>query len=361
MVSSTAVRPRLRLPLLAAASLSAAALAASLPAGPAAAFGLGSLSEVTNTMEGQQGRALPANDPAAPAKKVDGALPAPDQDAAAPKLPEGAAATPEAAAPDSQPAPVHLNKVEAAAPVPAVAPVQSPAPVAAAPGVQPMAMPGKNPAASAPAGGVTARGGAPAASANRAVASPAPAVAETQAKKPAAPSGPSKDYYAERAKEVLAQEKKGSIRLHELQTAAPDYDILLCEAGCKIAGAQILTKKLKTQAVSADGRALVKADAPVVPSPVAPGKSPECVGGCSDRQMGMTNISAGGSSTPRVMGEAAGSWMTSVAPTHAKPAAKKASAEDWMARINRERDAAKPATSDTPAPAAKDQPPGPKS
>ena len=338
MVSFPTQRPNIRQPLTAAIGLTLAAIVSSLSVHPAAAFGLGSLSEVDKTLSAAQSPPKVLKDGAAGAKKMDGTLPAPDATAQMPKPAADAATAPSAATP----APLVPPAATASQ-----TPAQVAAPAKAAPVAQPMPQPMN--AAAAPA---TAN-----APKTPAAAAPANAAAGKQALKPAIPADPTKDYYAERAKQVLADEKKGTIKLHPLQLAAPEYDVTLCEAGCKSGGTQILSKELKSKAVSADGRALPKDDA----APIVQGA--ECVGGCKHDEMAMMNTSAAGSTTPRVMGEQAGTWMTSVArdkPAMSKPAAKKASAEDWMARINRER-VEKPAQSEMPAPAANQNPAAPKS
>ena len=376
MVSFPTQRPNIRQPLTAAIGLTLAAIVSSLSVHPAAAFGLGSLSEVDKTLSAAQSPPKVLKDGAAGAKKMDGTLPAPDATAQMPKPAADAATAPSAAtpaplvppaatasqtpaqvaapakaAPVAQPMPQPMNAAAAPSAASLQAPVATPSAAAAsmpaAPGAQPMPQPMN--AAAAPA---TAN-----APKTPAAAAPANAAAGKQALKPAIPADPTKDYYAERAKQVLADEKKGTIKLHPLQLAAPEYDVTLCEAGCKSGGTQILSKELKSKAVSADGRALPKDDA----APIVQGA--ECVGGCKHDEMAMMNTSAAGSTTPRVMGEQAGTWMTSVArdkPAMSKPAAKKASAEDWMARINRER-VEKPAQSEMPAPAANQNPAAPKS
>ena len=60
-------------------------------------------------------------------------------------------------------------------------------------------------------------------------------------KTPGAPSGDE-----EHAKQVLAAEGSNIVVLHPLQAAAPDYNIVVCEAGCGAQGPHIVYKIAKT-------------------------------------------------------------------------------------------------------------------
>lgn len=267
MVHFTTVSHRHRTLRAVAVASSLTALAAALPS-PAAAFGLGSMADVTKALDGQM----------QPVAKDSALPPAGDTGSPAASNPESVAAAPPA--------------LPAAAPT--VVPAQAPVP----------------PAVPAPA----------------ATAGADPVVA------------PTPDYYGERAKQVLAEERKGEVKLHALQLAAPEYDVLVCEAGCDAPGAHVLAKRLKSKSVALGDGAIKTA---------ALAQGAECVGGCypGDPAIGISHRVA-----PMMSGEAAGTWMTTVAPETAppapagasskgasKPAAKKAAAEDWMARINRER------------------------
>ena len=243
---------------------------------PATAFGLGSTDDVSRTLDGARRKAE------MPPPRRDGAQGRedPQPSAAAPPAPSDPAA-PNAAQTASPP------EAPAAQPV---APVQS-----AQPAPQQMTVP----AASA-----------------RTAASSTPPASRVNGGKPAAqdPSGevltlPKPDYYAERAKEVLAAERKGEIKPHPLQAASPDYDIMLCEAGCAQPGLQILSKKPRTEAVSATGpEGIVK----------SPNAGPECIGGCGEPRSDAASYLAPAGQAPRVIDEAAGAWMTSVSPSGAK-------------------------------------------
>ena len=299
------------------ATLAAGLLMTAAGANAAAAFGLGSIADVSKGMQSPQPQ---ARDPElAPARGAQDGVNRPSVGAAS-----------------ESPAPTQAATSEAA---PAAGPVEvaktSPAPAAS------------DAEATADSAGTPSAGSAP-----------LPA--------------PTPDYYAERAKEVLAAEKKGQIKLHPVQTAAPDYDILLCEAGCGAPGLQILSKRLKTEAISAgDPGSKLKS--------VSLNQGLECLGGCG---YGNELDSTGRAAAPRDPGAEAGEWMTTAkpapkpqaekipkiksvpapaagsavekpeamvappaAPAPARTAAKSTSPEDWMARINKER-AAKKGTHD---------------
>ena len=166
---------------------------------------------------------------------------------------------------------------------------------------------------------------------------------------PSAAPDKAADYYDQRAKEVLAEEGKTATKYSPLQLAAPDYDIMVCEAGCDN-GPRVMTRQLKSLARSvAPPKVPVPADSIIL-------KQAECVGGCFDSpwRTGM----AGGrhqQTAARAIGVDAGNWMTSVSPqAGAAPAsvaarlASKPSRDDWMTRINRERETDKPAPASGP-------------
>jgi hypothetical protein len=196
-------------------------------------------------------------------------------------------------------------------------------------------MPPKVEAAAVPAGKPASGLSAAPASANRPVAGKIP-------DKVAEKAG---DFYGERAKEVLAEEQKTAIKLNPLQIAAPDYDVLICEAGCQN-GPGILAKRLKVQSPSAT------ADRGTNDRFISQ-KSAECRGGCYDSGPRLSGLGMGRSAlTPRVLGGEAGTWMTTVtpeksaaaAPAKPAPGAKKGLRDDWMARINRERSTDQPSS-----------------
>ena len=139
----------------------------------------------------------------------------------------------------------------------------------------------------------------------------------------------------ERAKQILANEQRGSKpKLHALQTESPDYNIVICEAGCGDSRAHVIYK----QPVSAIRSALADPAA----ANAALTKKAECRGGC-DGNHSQKQASLGGAA-PALLNDTAGSWMTTVEPSapkapaaSAKPQASKSLKEDWMARINRQR------------------------
>lgn len=330
------------------AATAAAFLSTIVGAGPAEAFGLGSINDVIKGMNGrppqvrnpelgppkgdQDAGNQPSSDPASEPPGQADRPQAGDEPARAsepPRRQQGGQPAPEpAAAPAAEPPPA---PTPAAAPEPAPAPAPAEAaktePAAGEPGSKPSESAGNQPGGNAPL------------------------------------PAPTPDYYGERAKEVLAAEKKGQIKLHPVQAAAPDYDILLCEAGCGTPGLQILSKRLKTEAISADA-----AGEKVKSAALSQGA--ECIGGCDYGNDGQ----AGRTAAVHEPADDSGTWMTTSkpaagkipevktlpapeavpadkpavisapqasAPAPAKTASKAAPSDDWMARINKERAARK--------------------
>jgi len=148
--------------------------------------------------------------------------------------------------------------------------------------------------------------------------------------------GPTDD---ERTQRILAEENRGVGKLHPLQTSAPDFSIVVCEAGCGDAKPHIIYKR----PIAAIRSASAESATPSSPA----SNSIDCRGGCpSDRATSITGAK------PNLLNDSAGSWMTTVTPdapqaalappaTVPKPQASKANREDWMTRINRERAASK--------------------
>ena len=205
-------------------------------------------------------------------------------------------------------------------------------PVIEQPGAPTMAKPANEPApASAPSGEP-----APAS---------APVTAEAAPVEPPKPVDPMAD--DDRTKKILADENRGVGKLHPLQTSNPDYNIVVCEAGCGDAKPHIIYQR----PVASIRSALAEPKTPSLPS----AKSAECRGGCDGGPTERTRSVTG--SAPSFLNDAAGNWMTAVEPTlksepksatpaapsapAIKPQASTAGREDWMARINRERAAAK--------------------
>jgi hypothetical protein len=345
------------------------------------AFGLGSMADVTKTLQGA-GKAveLEAAEATAPpviSKMEELPKPAPAQPTAVPGTPaampgtakvEAAPAAPAVtpAAPVAVPAaPVvpGMAKVEAA-PGSAVAtpavPVASPGPPAAMPGMAKVeAAPGAPAAAPAPVAAPRAPVEMPGmAKVEAAPAAPGVAPAPEKSpqlvvKAPEAAKTPEKttDYYGERAKDLLADEQKQAQRVHPLQQALPDHDVIVCEAGCGTGGPVVLSKQLKSAKQSANA-------AKGSPELARLTKGAECRGGCFETRTGIASstISVGAQGAPGMLGAEAGQWLTTTvtgdapdaAPPAGKPAAgKKGLREDWMARINRERSSG----AEAPAPA----------
>ena len=232
---------------------------------------------------------------------------------------------------DAKPLPPVIAEKPALA-VQAPAPIAVPAKAAEAPltPATPTAL--ANPAAPA----ATAAANPPASQANPVI-SPAPA----QAVAPFS-AGISDE---ERAKQILANEQRGSKpKLHALQTESPDYNIIVCEAGCGDSRAHVIYK----QPVSAIRSALADPAA----ANAALTKKAECRGGCDgNHSQKQASLDA-----PALLNDTAGSWMTTVEPgtakapaASAKPQASKSLKEDWMARINRERAAEKTAPAAAPS------------
>jgi hypothetical protein len=194
--------------------------------------------------------------------------------------------------------------------------------------------------------------GAPAVAAGEPTASSAPAPAPQQAE--AAPAAVPDPATAKKAE----PDGRTTVRLNPLQTARPDRNIVVCEAGC--GGTRVVYDGANSAPVSEAASA------------IAPQVNASCRGGCYasppghtwagyDQTRGVTvSVTA-----PRLLG-GEGQWMTSGTPSSAaapgisikpgimaapeatpqtKPA--KVKRDDWMARINREREAdkaAKPAS-----------------
>lgn len=143
----------------------------------------------------------------------------------------------------------------------------------------------------------------------------------------------------QRAMEMLASEKNQGVQLHALQKEQPNYNIVVCEAGCGDAQPHVISKQLKSLVRS------VANDPALANTPVT--KNADCQGGCQYTG-GSRQASAHG---PKLLNQAAGAWMTTVTPpldaapvAPIQPQASKGSRDDWMARINRERADGKPAT-----------------
>jgi len=221
------------------------------------------------------------------------------------------------------------------------------------------------PAAERPAS--TSEAAAPVGRADPAVAAGAP-VAAAGAAEPTASSAPAPTPQQAEAAPVAVPDPatakktdpdgRASVRLNPLQTARPDRNIVVCEAGC--GGTRVVYDGANGGPVSEAAGA------------VAPPVNASCRGGCYasppghtwagyDQTRGVTvSVSA-----PRLL-DGEGQWMTSATPSspatpgisikpgimaapeatpHTKPA--KVKRDDWMARINREREAdkaAKPAS-----------------
>jgi len=207
-----------------------------------------------------------------------------------------------------------------------------------------------------------------------------------------------------RARDLLAAEGKAGMKLHPLQQAKPDRNLIVCEAGC--GGTKIVY----------DG-ARAKPATEAAPAEQGRTRNAYCKGGCYPFTTGFTN--AGGHSppsaaAPRLLDDSAGRWMTTLMPADKAPAAApspaakksaektnpekpnpaasplnalaspskpavgataapaasavapgpaadalpKAKRDDWMARINRAREAEKPSVADKPDTANQAQPAG---
>jgi hypothetical protein len=139
--------------------------------------------------------------------------------------------------------------------------------------------------------------------------------------------------------------------------------VIVCEAGCLKEGVYVVSKTLKSNA-----RPVVAPLSESMPTSGVVGRDRalDCRGGCDRPEIRMGLGAAPPVKAPIAMNEGAGRWLTSVTPEApavkvpmsdapavipaeapaAKPAAQpskssKASREDWMARINRERAAEK--------------------
>ena len=168
----------------------------------------------------------------------------------------------------------------------------------------------------------------------------------------------------DRAKDVLNSESKQSVVVpHALQLAAPDFNIVVCEAGCGDSRARVVYKQAKALMRS------VANDPKLAYAPVT--KNAECKGGCAND--GGTRRGSAAEPAPKLLSPEAGNWLTKVAPSanassppaspvaaptpeapkpqaiapqaiapqSNTPQASTGAREDWLARINRERAEAK--------------------
>ena len=139
----------------------------------------------------------------------------------------------------------------------------------------------------------------------------------------------------ERAKQLLAAEARAGSALHPLQQAAPDYSIIVCEAGCGDEQAHVVTKRPKS--------ALHPVNVGPQWDAATATRAGECKGGCVYPASGLMAPQVGAS----VLNSHSGAWLTSTEPAtksvtiKLSPRAGKQLREDWMARINREREPAK--------------------
>lgn len=153
----------------------------------------------------------------------------------------------------------------------------------------------------------------------------------------------------QRAKETLAAEQHQGVQLHALQKSEPNYNIIVCEAGCGDAHPHVIYRQLKSLVRS------VGNDSAASAGPVT--KSADCQGGCAYTPG--VRQALGNGAQPKLLNDQASAWMTAVTPQDggadegrdpakaAQPQASKASREDWLARLNRERAAANGQASDT--------------
>ncbi len=141
-------------------------------------------------------------------------------------------------------------------------------------------------------------------------------------------------------------EGRAVLKYHPLQTARPDRNIVVCEAGCE--GTRVVF----------DGKQSVPAG-DITPSAVTDQPIATCRGGCYENAPGHTWAGYDPSRKPALGGygsivapkllDGDGRWMSNVtpgviaAPVAAQQSKPKAKREDWMSRINREREAEKAA------------------
>ena len=171
------------------------------------------------------------------------------------------------------------------------------------------------------------------------------------------------DYYTERAKQAVEQDAKEDAKPHPLQSANPNYDVIVCEGGC--AGqnsAQIVYIEPRSAhkpialgemiPSSSNGAAKKEADTTIT-----------CEAGCYENsKRSYANIPGGGYAG--AMGGVAdgGSWVTTVTPTAASATAKpdkmaaskpghEGGSGDWMKRINKDMGNSAPAAASAPEPA----------
>ena len=113
----------------------------------------------------------------------------------------------------------------------------------------------------------------------------------------------------ERAKNILAAEGSNVVKLHPLQLAAPDYDMVVCEAGCGPKGPHVVYKVAKTlvRSVTLDAK---------LPEPTVT-KNADCQGGCEDNGTRSATSTTTGPA-PSSLTPGTGDWMT--APANQPPA-----------------------------------------
>jgi len=329
MVAFTALLRRHGAPCVAAVASALAALGLMMVA-PASADELQGLRDASRALE-HPTRHLPS-----------------DPDAAQPSAPDRPADVPAKLEPASVPNDSTPNDLAHPLPVEAAAPPLTPP--ATEPAAKPVvaAVPASVPPASAAA--QLAPNVQPTSTASPVDAKPAPASTLPAS----ATEGlvlPTPDYYGERAKKLLESERKSKDMPHPLQLAAPDYDVMVCVAGCMEQGSHVVSKRLKSTTVSA----MAPVAAPSAPGSVSGGTGVACIAGCGTPVKGSgKQASASTEGAPLRLGSAAGDWLTTTVSTPnapaavppsqtaaVKPAGKTVSTDDWMARINRDRAQAK--------------------
>lgn len=185
----------------------------------------------------------------------------------------------------------------------------------------------------------------------------------------AAPAAPTKTVEAPAAKAPAAKTAAAGqgprppmnrLRLEPIQSANPDRNIVVCVGGCGGKRVVLNEPKPTTPVRTPAGAELT----PAAKSKVPVDKIARCAGGCYPFTSGFTH--AGGYTQPefgsgRVVAVENANWLTnSPAPTPqitrparqiTPPAPVKAKRDDWMARINRDREAERAARGQPGAPA----------
>ena len=146
------------------------------------------------------------------------------------------------------------------------------------------------------------------------------------AKAEAAPQAPAKeqggDYYGRRAKGILKSEGGSEAKQHPLAAAHPGMDVVVCDAGCNNAPAEIIYMQPSTKKVEVTTVGEMQQTAGTA-TPAGNAMQIVCIGGCYD----MPKVFSAAPSHASPIGD----WATGV-PASAPPL--RAGSGDWMRKID---------------------------